>query len=192
LTKFRAAEFFAGIGLVRLALQQEGFDVVFANDIDAGKRALYAANFDASNFVLRDIRQIGGGSVPNVDLATASFPCIDLSIAGNRAGLSGKHSNTFWEFARILAEMGPRRPRAILLENVVGFASARSGEDLASAVRHLNALGYWCGLLLMDAKWFVPKADASVCGGIARTIQRRSAISTIYERDRAVEQFSDA
>ena len=31
-----AAEFFAGIGLVRLALERHNFRVVFANDIDPG------------------------------------------------------------------------------------------------------------------------------------------------------------
>jgi hypothetical protein len=41
----RAAEFFAGIGLVRRALEEAGVDVVFANDIEAFKRDLYVANF---------------------------------------------------------------------------------------------------------------------------------------------------
>ena len=33
-----AAEFFAGIGLVRLALERQGWHVVFANDIDPTRR----------------------------------------------------------------------------------------------------------------------------------------------------------
>lgn len=156
--RFRAAEFFAGIGLVRLALEQEGFTVVFANDIDPAKHRLYAANFDDSCFLLEDIRKIKGRNVPSVDLASASFPCIDLSLAGNRAGLRGEHSNTFWEFARVLEEMGRRRPRAILLENVVGFLSAHQGRDLANALARLNGLGYSCGLSVVDAKWFVPQS----------------------------------
>jgi site-specific DNA-cytosine methylase len=32
------AEFFAGIGFVRLALERQGFRVAFANDIDALRR----------------------------------------------------------------------------------------------------------------------------------------------------------
>jgi len=32
------------------------------------------------------------------DLAWASFPCQDLSLAGMGAGLKGKRSGTFWPF----------------------------------------------------------------------------------------------
>lgn len=105
-----AAEFFAGIGLVRLALEQEGFSVIFANDIEPSKFAFYAANFGPSHFVLGDVRHIHGDDVPDVDLATASFPCTDLSLAGWRRGLSGEQSGMFWEFVRVLREMGSRRP----------------------------------------------------------------------------------
>ena len=179
---FRAAEFFAGIGLVRFALEQEGIKVVFANDFDAQKAKLYAANFNDSHFILEDIRNIKGRNVPTVDLATASFPCIDLSLAGNRAGLHGQHSNTFWEFARVLEEMGRRRPRAILLENVVGFVSARRGEDLANALACLNELGYSCDLLIVDAKWFVPQSRPRVfIVGSSRRGKRRPILESAPE-----------
>jgi site-specific DNA-cytosine methylase len=44
----RVAEFFAGIGLVRLALEGNGWQVVFANDIDPDKLEMYKANFGDS------------------------------------------------------------------------------------------------------------------------------------------------
>src|SRR2546428_6161005 len=154
----RAAEFFAGIGLVRLALEQEGFEVVFANDIETSKWAMYSGNFRQANFVLGDVRDITGASVPDCELATASFPCTDLSLAGNRAGLNGKESGVFWEFARILKQMGKRRPSVILLENVVGFATSRNGKDLASAIERLNDIGYVCDIFTLDARWFVPQS----------------------------------
>jgi DNA (cytosine-5)-methyltransferase 1 len=154
----QAAEFFAGIGLVRLGLEQAGFEVAFANDIEPGKQRMYSANFDPANFVLADVRTIKGSDIPNVDLATASFPCTDLSLAGNRAGLGGSESSMFWEFARILGEMGARRPRAVLLENVVGFATSRNGRDLAAGIGALNHLGYVCDIFTADARWFVPQS----------------------------------
>ena len=156
--RFRAAEFFAGAGLVRSALEAVGGEVVFANDIEPFKHALYAANFDARDFVLGDVRDVTGHSVPSVDLATSSFPCTDLSLAGNQAGLLGEHSSMFWEFARVLREMGRRRPRAVLLENVPSFITSKGGRDLADAIAELNALGYVCDLLLVDARKFVPQS----------------------------------
>lgn len=154
----RVAEFFAGIGLVRKALEQEGLRVVFANDIDPSKRSLYAANFDSSDFVLGDVRSIAGCNIPEIELATASFPCTDLSLAGNRTGLIGEQSGMFWEFARIIGEMGPRKPAMVLLENVIGFATSNNGEDMAAAIGRLNSLGYTCDIIVLDASFFVPQS----------------------------------
>ena len=46
----RVAEFFAGIGLIRMALEQNGAQVLWANDIDRGKREMYAQNFGGDDF----------------------------------------------------------------------------------------------------------------------------------------------
>lgn len=156
------SEFFAGIGLVRLALQQAAFEVVFANDIEPSKLALYRANFDASHFVLDDVRRLRGAQVPATHLATASFPCTDLSLAGWRRGLNGGQSSMFWEFARILGEMDDRRPPAIMLENVPSFGTSFGGQDLYAAIAQLNSLGYHCDLLQLDARRWVPQSRPRV------------------------------
>lgn len=64
----------------------------------------------------------------------------------------------FWEFARVLAEMGDRRPELVLLENVLGFASSNDGNDLRNAVAELNRLGYSCDVRGIDARHFVPQS----------------------------------
>ncbi|MGI8687060.1 MAG: DNA cytosine methyltransferase [Thermomicrobiales bacterium] len=157
-THMRVAEFFAGIGLVRMAIEEHGFNVVWANDIEPAKFSLYERNFDPGDFVLNDIRNVRGTDVPDIDLATASFPCTDLSLAGNRVGLRGEQSGLFWEFARVLREMHKRRPYAIMLENVPSFATSHDGRDLRLALQRLNRLGYWCDLLVIDARHFVPQS----------------------------------
>lgn len=154
----RAAEFFAGIGMVRRALEEAGCNVVFANDIDPVKYKLYAANFDAAHFALKDIRLLKGSDVPDIDIATASFPCTDLSLAGKRRGLKGEQSSTFWEFTRIMRGMGNRGPHAILIENVPSFATSHNGEDLYQAIAELNRIGYWCDLFVVDARYFLPQS----------------------------------
>jgi len=95
------AEFFAGIGLMRIALEREGWRIAFANDIDADKQEMYRANFpDADqHFLLGYIHRIAPSEIPDVTLATASFPCNDLSLAGAREGLKGENSSAFWGFA---------------------------------------------------------------------------------------------
>jgi DNA (cytosine-5)-methyltransferase 1 len=155
-----AAEFFAGIGLMRFALERQGWSVRFANDIDPDKLEIYGQNFAVDDFNLGDIKAIDPADVPDVTLATASFPCNDLSLAGKGKGLAGDHSSTFWAFANILEGMGGRRPPLILVENVPGFLNSRKGADLADALRRLNSLGYACDLLMVNAAAFVPQSRA--------------------------------
>lgn len=158
----RAAEFFAGIGLVRLALERQGFDVVFGNDIDPQKLEMYRANFGRADFALGDIHKLNSHAVPDVDLYTASFPCNDLSIAGAMAGLNGKESSAFWGLVRILKAKRAQRklPRMVLLENVPGFLMSHGGRDLETALLALNDLGYAVDVLIIDAVRFVPQSRA--------------------------------
>lgn len=155
----RTAEFFAGIGLVREALECLGVEVVWANDIDAAKGDAYAANHAATHFHLGDVRRVTADDLPaDVDLATSSFPCVDLSLAGKRRGLNGDQSGMFWEFARVVDEMREARPPMVLLENVPSFASSNNGQDLADALTRLAVLGYSCDVFTVDARHFVPQS----------------------------------
>lgn len=91
------AEYFAGIGLVRLGLERAGWDVIFANDWAREKFDMYAAYFQEAedHYALKNVFNLCQANVPSSLLATASFPCIDLSLAGNLGGISGHHSGAF-------------------------------------------------------------------------------------------------
>ena len=91
-------------------------------------------------------------------LAWASSPCTDLSLAGNRRGLDGEQSGTFWHLIRILKEMGDALPEVAVLENVTGLASSHSGDDLTAAIRAFNSLGYSVDALSIDARRFLPQS----------------------------------
>src|SRR5256886_4951457 len=80
------AEFFAGIGLMRLGLEKEGWKIAFANDFDPQKEKMYRANFSDADqhFEPGNINGLSPSEIPTVSLATASFPCNDLSLAGSR------------------------------------------------------------------------------------------------------------
>lgn len=165
----QVAEFFAGIGLARLGLERDGaLAVTWANDLDHRKRQMYRSHFtDArDHYVLRDVREVASDltsplAPPRVDLAWASSPCTDLSLAGGRSGLAGEHSSTFWDFTDVLAGMDDRdghTPAVVVVENVTGFATSHRGDDIRGAVGRLNSLGYWCDILTLDARSFVPQS----------------------------------
>jgi DNA (cytosine-5)-methyltransferase 1 len=151
------AEFFAGIGLMRYAFERQGWRVTFANDIDPKKLEMYRAHF-GDEFALCDVHALDARQAPSVSLATASFPCTDLSLAGGRNGLDGAHSSAFWGFLRVLKDMEDRRPPLVLIENVPGFLTSGNGRDLRSALLALNHLGYAVDIFTLDASHFVPQS----------------------------------
>ena len=122
---------------------------------------MYTARFGKEHLLVRDIHCVKAADLPeNLDLLTASFPCIDLSLAGNRAGLAGDHSGTVWPFLELVAELCRRRspPSALLLENVTGFLSSHSGHDLNNVCARVGELGYLVDLVIVDARWFTPQS----------------------------------
>lgn len=158
--RFTFAEFFAGIGLMRLGLQRAGWQIRFANDLDPKKLEMYRARFPGADehYALRDVHELADDDLPTVDLATASFPCTDLSLAGGRRGLGGTQSSAFWGFLKAIESMGARRPPLILLENVTGFLTSHGGKDFREAMLALNRLGYAVDPFIIDAARFVPQS----------------------------------
>jgi DNA (cytosine-5)-methyltransferase 1 len=152
-------EFFAGGGMARAGLG-EGWSCLFANDIDAKKGASYAANWGDEHLTISDVAKLTPDDLPGrADLAWASFPCQDLSLAGDGAGLKGERSGTFWPFWRLMQALGKkeRAPSLVVLENVCGALSSHGGKDFAAIGASLSG-GYRFGALVMDAVRFVPQS----------------------------------
>ncbi|MEM7116855.1 MAG: DNA (cytosine-5-)-methyltransferase [Chloroflexota bacterium] len=158
------AEYFAGIGLVRLGLEGAGWETVFANDYATEKYSMYASNFDDAqqHYFVKNIFSLEKQQVPETFLATASFPCTDLSIAGNQKGLKGQRSSAFWGFINILKMQETDKPKLILLENVNGWLTSNDGSDFRLTVQALNELGYACDTFSLDAIRFTPQSRPRV------------------------------
>ena len=134
---------------------------LFANDFDEKKVQAYSANWGNSEIRLGDIRSIDSAEVPgHPDLIWASFPCQDLSLAGNGAGLNGERSATFWEVWRIVNGLRAegRAPHLLVLENVVGALTSNGGRDFQEICGALHHLGYVYGALVIDAVHFLPQS----------------------------------
>lgn len=158
-------EYFAGIGLVRMGLQSHGWQVVFANDISEKKYKMYRTFFpDAdAHYIISDIFDVDPAGVPLATLATCSFPCIDLSLAGNMNGMiDGDHSSAFWGFVEILRAQGRSAPPLVLVENVPGWLYSNKGQDFRITVQALNKLGYACDVFILNALRFTPQSRLRV------------------------------
>jgi DNA (cytosine-5)-methyltransferase 1 len=153
-------EFFAGGGMARAGLGNQ-WSCLFANDIDVKKGSAYAANWGAEKLVVRDVAKLSTSDIPeSADLAWASFPCQDLSLAGAGAGLNGERSGTFWHFWRLLMALDEeqRAPKIVALENVCGALWSHDGKDFSAIGAALVKSGYRFGALVIDAVHFVPQS----------------------------------
>lgn len=153
-------EFFAGGGMARAGLGSE-WDCLFANDFDPKKAASYAANWGSDDLHVGDVGAVATADLPGrADLAWASFPCQDLSLAGAGAGLKGERSGTFWPFWKLVKALGEedRAPRLIVLENVFGAISSHGGKDFAAICAALAGAGYRFGAVIMNAVHFLPQS----------------------------------
>lgn len=158
--KWRMLDFFAGSGLVSYALK-DSFQTVWANDISPAKAAVYKANMDGGHFHLGDIKEIEGKNLPFAHFSWVSFPCQDLSLAGNRGGIHAKRSGLVWEWLRVIDEM-PEKPKVLLLENVVGLLATNNGENYKVLHHALSKRGYKSGAIVLNASRFVPQSRPRV------------------------------
>ncbi len=164
-------EFFAGGGMARLGLG-EAWTCAFANDFDPVKAKTYRENHaDAGSsngeghFHEGDVWKIAPADLPGqADLAWASSPCQDFSLAGARAGLQGGRSSAFFGFWRLMEALSAegRGPDTVVVENVVGLLTSHGGADFTTLCRALSEQGYRFGALEIDAARFTPQSRPRV------------------------------
>ena len=143
-------ESFAGIGSQHIALKKLSkefnfkLDVVGISEIDKYAIAAYnAIHGKTKNYgSITDIQEI-----PQVDIFTYSFPCQDISLAGNQKGFSrdsGTRSGLLWEVERLLEnqEKSNKLPKVLLMENVKALVGMKFKDDYIEWQLKLQELGY--------------------------------------------------
>ena len=138
---------FSGIGGIDLGLERAGMECVWQVEIDDYAIKILEKHWpnvrrcrDVTIFPPRPIQEWG------CDLIAGGFPCQDISYGGKGAGLNGKRSGLWWEFARIIRQI---RPKYVLVENV-GALLTRGIDAVLGA---LASIGY-------DAEWHCIPAAA--------------------------------
>ncbi len=153
--KIRVFEAFAGYGSQSMALRRLGidFEVVGISEIDKyAIQAYMAVHGDTPNY--GDISKIDWSSVPDFDFLTYSFPCTDISTAGQQKGFaegSGTRSSLLWECRKAIEV---KRPKYLLMENVKNLVSKKFTPYLKEWLRFLEGQGYSNYTKVLNAKDF--------------------------------------
>lgn len=141
----RFVDFFAGIGGIRLGLEQAGHKCVGFCEFDKYARTAYKAMYDTEGeWENHDVRTVKPYNIPAADLWCFGFPCQDISVAGKQKGLQeGKRSGLFYEIMRLLAGRRQEdRPKWLLIENVKNLLSIGNGFDFARLLCEVGGHGY--------------------------------------------------
>lgn len=135
---------------------------LFANDFSPKKAESYRLNHSpADELIEGDVFDLSIEDLPaGAEMAWASFPCQDLSLAGAGQGLNGMRSGSFWGFWGLMKQLvDDSRPiPLIVLENVVGTITANRGEDFSVLLGALVEAGYSVGPMVIDAQYFLPQS----------------------------------
>ena len=118
------------------------------NNIIATNNLVSVCNAHAQDFEIQDTEKY-------TYILTYSFPCQDLSKAGNGAGMakgSGTRSGLLWEVERILDECNGNLPQILLMENVPDVIGANNVKHFAQWVKKLEQLGYTSKWQCLNAK----------------------------------------
>lgn len=147
--------------MARLGLG-ENWRCIFANEWCSKKAVAYRAMFgQCPELLVADVAEITAEQFSvTPSLIWASFPCQDLSLAGNGAGLAGERSGTFKPFWRLVLSLqrAGRKSPLVVLENVVGTLTSHGGRDFIYICDNLREAGYRFGAMVIDAIHFLPQS----------------------------------
>ncbi len=152
----RFVDLFAGIGGIRLGLEQAAKDLgyethcVLTSEIKPTAIKVLRQNHPQED-IYGDITQIKADGIPDFDILCAGFPCQAFSFAGKRLGFEDTRGTLFFDVARILKE---KHPKGFILENVEGLVSHDKGKTFSIILDTLNQLGYRVSYRILNSKDF--------------------------------------
>lgn len=153
--KLRVFTSFSGYDSQLMALRDIGanYECVGWSEIDRWAIKAHNAVFpELADRNYGDITKIDWNAVPDFDLFTYSFPCTDISSAGEQKGFeedSGTRSSLLWECRRPIAA---KRPKFLLMENVKALVSDKYRPLFLKWESWLRSLGYVNYTEILNAK----------------------------------------
>ncbi|TDU62577.1 DNA (cytosine-5)-methyltransferase 1 [Prosthecobacter fusiformis] len=145
---FYSLELCAGGGGQALGLEGAGFHHVGVVEYEPQFCTTLRMNRPHWNVIQQDIRDFQPSGFGDVDLIAGGVPCPPFSIAGKQLG-SDDERDMFPTALDIISKV---RPRAIMLENVQGLASAKFRDYRNDLLKKLGKMGY-------EAEWKVLQAS---------------------------------
>ena len=135
---------FCGCGGMSLGLKNAGFNVLYANDINADAIKTYHANFPEVIVECKDVTNINPIDVQKkikrkrIDLLVAGTPCQGFSMSGKRNPNDPRNKL----FKQLIKFIETFRPKIFVMENVNGLLSIKNGKIFKEIIQSFRNTGY--------------------------------------------------
>lgn len=156
----RVISLFSGAGGMDLGFINEGFDVVWSNDVFVEATETYKKNI-GDHVVLGDITQIDSSQMPDdIDVVIGGFPCQGFSVANTKRSIEDKRNFLYKEMLRVIRD---KKPKVFVAENVKGILSLAGGKVFEMIKKDFEDLGYTVDAKVLNAaEYGVPQARERV------------------------------
>jgi DNA (cytosine-5)-methyltransferase 1 len=156
-----ACGLFAGIGGLELGLRQHGVHTRAICEIDPHAQLVLKEAFPELPDEARSLDILDLRSLPECQVVSAGFPCQDLSMAGNKVGITGQRSGlvtTLFSLLERASRGAPssraRPPEWLLIENVPYMLHLDQGEAMRFLTSELERMGWSWAYRVVDARAF--------------------------------------
>ncbi|MEY8346657.1 DNA (cytosine-5-)-methyltransferase [Niallia circulans] len=164
---YKVGSLFAGVGGIDLGFQkatfkEDGYEILWANEIDEYAVATYRHNFHHQMFhgdiekIVKPEREVDEEErlkyiqmqkdilKQRIDVLVGGFPCQAFSIAGYRKGFDDERGNLFWSIVDLIKLLDERqgKPSVLCLENVKNLKTHDKGRTYKVIKTQLEYLGY--------------------------------------------------
>jgi site-specific DNA-cytosine methylase len=129
-----ALEFFSGIGAFSLAARQRGIKVLQSYDQSEAANEIFTANFNHRPNA-RNLDSIKAEDLPAADIWWLSPPCTPYSVRGKRADANDPRALSLHNLINLIPHLVPK---AILVENVIGFIDSQMRTNLIRVLEETN------------------------------------------------------
>lgn len=153
-------DLFAGVGGIRLGMEQAGHECLGWVEWDKFARKSYQAiHTPDGEFTEKDINDVKAESLPKADCWCFGFPCQDISVAGKQGGFTnGKRSSLFFKVTGLIRELKEEnKPSYLFIENVKNLLSINKGWDFAKLLIEMDEIGYDVEWDVIDSAEVVPQ-----------------------------------
>jgi len=137
----KTIDLFCGAGGLSLGVEQAGFDIVSAVEVDPVHAAVHSFNFPNCNTICGDITELHGLELSRgheIDLIVGGPPCQGFSLIGKR-DMNDPRNDLVAQFMRLVKEI---RPKYFIMENVSGLTIGAAKQILESVISDIEASGY--------------------------------------------------